>query len=119
MAKNIVAALPDSGVNRIIWITGMGIHGEIIGLRGKMLQVLAKSRPEYIEAADLIASSSARATLLRCPAIQDGDNEAYTLTLEGVQPRGRAVDRAAIAKSMADMVGNESIGINQSLGITS
>ena len=32
MAKNIVAALPETGVSRIIWITGMGIHHEITGV---------------------------------------------------------------------------------------
>ena len=36
--------------------------------------MLAKQRPEYIEIADLIASSKAITTLLRCPGIKDGDN---------------------------------------------
>lgn len=34
MAKNIVAALADTDVNRIVWITGMGIHHEIKGIHG-------------------------------------------------------------------------------------
>lgn len=118
MAKNIVTALPDTSVKRIIWITGMGIHGEITGARGEMLSMYAKKMPEYIEAADLIADSSAATTLLRCPMIQDGDNETYFLTPEGEQPADRPVDRAAIAQCMADMVCDESLGINQSLGIT-
>ena len=37
MAKNIVAALAETSVKRIIWITGMGIHHEIRGLQGMML----------------------------------------------------------------------------------
>lgn len=118
MSKNIIAALPDTSVKRIIWITGMGIHGEITGIRGKMLSMYAKKMPEYIEAADLIAASSADTTLLRCPMIQNGDNEIYHLTPESVQPANRPVDRAAIAQCMADMVCNEALGINQSLGIT-
>ena len=97
MAKNIVSALDKTGVKRIIWITGMGIHHEINGLRGVMLNQLAKKRPEYIEAADTIAASPAVTTLLRCPSIQNGDNEIYELTKEGVQPSHRNVDRAAIA----------------------
>lgn len=36
----------------------MGIHHEIKGIRGMMLNQLAKKRPEYIEAADTIAASS-------------------------------------------------------------
>lgn len=83
-----------------------------------MLNQLAKQRPEYIEAADTIAASSAVTTLLRCPGIRDGDNEVYELTKEGVQPSHRNVDRAAIAKCMADMIADEMLGVNESFGIT-
>ena len=69
MAKNIAAALEQTSVKRIIWITGMGIHHETKGLRGKMLDMLAKKRPDYIQAADTIAASEAITTLLRCPGI--------------------------------------------------
>jgi len=118
MAKNIVSALGDTGVKRIIWITGMGIHHEIKGIWGMMLNQLAKQRPEYIEAADTIAASSAVTTLLRCPGIQNGDNEVYELTKEGEQPSHRNVDRAAIARCMADMIADGTLGANESLGIT-
>ena len=96
----------------------MGIHHEINGLRGVMLNQLAKKRPEYIEAADTIAVSPAVTTLLRCPGIQNGDNEIYELTKEGVQPAHRNVDRAAIAQCMADMIADETLGANESPGIT-
>ena len=46
MAKNIVAALDKTTVKRIIWITGMGIHHEITGVRGMMLNRYAKQRPD-------------------------------------------------------------------------
>ncbi len=118
MAENIVAALAETSVKRIIWITGMGIHHEIKGIRGKMLSMLAKKRPDYIEAADKIAASDAITTLLRCPGIKDGDNETYFLTKEGEQPAGWNVDRAAIAKCMADMIEDATLGVNGSLGIT-
>ena len=118
MAKNIVNALQESSVKRIIWITGMGIHHEITGLRGMMLNILAKQRPEYIKAADTIAASQAVTTLLRCPGIQDGENETYYLTQEGKQPRKNNIDRAGIAKCMADMIEDETLGVNESLGIT-
>ena len=118
MAKNIVSSFDKTGVKRIIWITGMGIHHEIKGIRGMMLNQLAKQRPDYIKAADTIAASDAVTTLLRCPGIQDGDNEKYELTKEGVQPSHRNVDRAAIAQCMADMIKDETLGANESLGIT-
>lgn len=121
MARNIVNALPHTTVKRIIWITGMGIHGEIKGLRGLALKKFADSRPDYIEAADTIAKSNAVTTLLRCGGIKDGDNENYSLTKEGEQPKGgmgMRIERAAIAKCMADMINDDTLGINDSLGIT-
>ena len=118
MAQNIVAALKETTVKRIIWITGMGIHHEITGIRGAMLNMLAKKRPDYIEAADMIAASSAVTTLLRCPGIKDGDNEKYFLTKEGEQPLHHDIERAGIAKCMADMIKDETLGVNESLGIT-
>ncbi len=118
MAKNIMSALAETSVNRIIWITGMGIHHEITGLRGMMLNMLAKQRPDYIEAADIIAASPAVTTLLRCPGIKDGENTKYFLTKEGVQPSRKNIDRAGIAQCMYDLIKNEKLGVNESLGIT-
>lgn len=118
MARNIVDALAVTSVKRIIWITGMGIHHEITGIRGAMLNMLAKKRPDYIEAADIIAASTAVTTLLRCPGIKDGENEIYFLTKEGEQPAKRDIERAGIAKCMADMIADETLGANESLGIT-
>ena len=109
MAKNIVAALEETSVKRIIWITGM---------RGVMLNMLAKQRPEYIQAADTIAASKAVTTLLRCPGIQNGDNTTYFLTKEDTQPSKKNIDRAGIAQCMADMIEDETLGCNESLGIT-
>ena len=118
MARNIVAALEETSVKCIIWITGMGIHHEIKGLHGLMLNQLAKKMPEYIQAADLIAASPAVTTLLRCPGIRDGAQETYRLTREGEQPACWTVDRAAIAQCMADLIADETLGVNESLGLT-
>ncbi len=118
MAHNIVSALAETSVKRIIWITGMGIHHEITGLRGMMLNMYAKKRPDYIEAADTIAASSAVTTLLRCPGIKDGDNTKYFLTKEGEQPAHNDIERAGIAQCMLDLIQNEQLGVNESLGIT-
>lgn len=96
----------------------MGIHHEITGARGIMLNMYAKKRPEYIEAADTIAASSAVTTLLRCPGIKNGDNTKYFLTREGEQPSHKNIERAGIAQCMYDLIEDESLGVNESLGIT-
>lgn len=96
----------------------MGIHHEIKGIHGVMLNQLAKKQPEYIQAADTIAASSAVTTLLRSPGIRDGENEVYALTREGEKPICWSVDRAATAQCIADMIAEETPGANESLGIT-
>ena len=63
-------------------------------------------------------ASSAVTTLLRCPGIQYGDNEKYCLTTEKEHPSHRNVDRAAIAQCIADMIADEALEANESLGIT-
>lgn len=68
--------------------------------------------------ADTVSASSAVTTLLRCPGIRDGENETYTLTKEGEKPVCWVVDRAAIARCMADMIADETLGASESLGIT-
>lgn len=68
--------------------------------------------------AGTVAASSVVTTLLRCPGIRDGENETYTLTKEGEKPVCWVVDRAAIARCMADMIADETLGANESLGIT-
>lgn len=119
MAKSVVKAMEDSSVQRIIWLTGMGIHNEIKGVRGKFLGILAKTRPEYVQAADLISSCGITYTLLRGPGLKDGNNSNYYLTDETQQPRKNNVDRVAIAKCVLDMIRSQSgLGENQSLGIT-
>ena len=68
--------------------------------------------------AGTVAAGSAVTTLLRCPGIRDGENKTYPLTKEGEKPVCRVVDRAAIARCMADMLADETLGANESLGIT-
>lgn len=56
--------------------------------------------------------------LLRCPGIKDGGNTKYFLTKEGEQSVNRDIERAGIAQCMADMIRDEKLGANESLGIT-
>ena len=52
IGRSIVSAAKGSGINHIIWVTGMGIHHEVPGITGKMLDMLVRKYPEYVMAAD-------------------------------------------------------------------
>ncbi|MDD2341318.1 MAG: SDR family oxidoreductase [Tolumonas sp.] len=116
-AKSIVEALKDTEVSRIIWITGMGIHREVPGIVGFLLNFLVRKYPEYVMAADAIADSGVAYTLVRAAHLLDGETTSYHLTNEGEKIRKNSVTRSAVAKAIVDMVSSEFEG-NYSLGIT-
>ena len=115
--ENIVSALKKSNVSRIIWVTGMGIHHEVPGEVGKMLDELCRQMPEYIQAADNIVNSGTPYTLIRAAHLTDGQNGKYYVHHEGENLHSNSVDRIAVANFIADLVKNEE-GINSSLGVT-
>lgn len=118
-AKSIVRAVQGTTVTRIIWITGLGIHREVSGEIGEILDSLLSQYPEYAQAADIISNSGVAYTLVRAANLVDGDNMEYNLTNEGEEIRSNSVTRNAVAKFIADMViDNSGLGINKSLGIT-
>ena len=116
-ANNIVSALKKNTVKRIIWITGMGIHHEVPGEAGKLLDDLCRQMPEYVQAADAIAESRTPYTLIRAAHLTDGNNEQYYIQHEGEKLHANSVDRIAVAHLIYDLIVNEE-GINDSLGIT-
>lgn len=116
-ANNIVSALKKNAVKRIIWITGMGIHHEVPGEVGKILDDLCRQMPEYVQAADAIAESGTPYTLIRAAHLTDGNNEQYYIQHEGEELHANSVDRIAVAHLIYDLIVNEE-GINDSLGVT-
>lgn len=116
-AKNIVSALRDNKVHRILWVTGMEIHHEVPGDVGKILDELCKEMPEYVQAADMIAASGTSYTLIRAAHLTDGTNVKYYVQHEGEALHANSVDRIAVAHFIADLIANHH-GINESLGVT-
>lgn len=116
-AKSIAIALQKSRPGRILWVTGMGIHHEVPGEVGKLLDELCKKMPEYVQAADRIADSGTPYTLIRAAHLTNGTNDEYFVQEEGQPLHANSVDRIAVARFMADLVKND-CGINKSLGVT-
>lgn len=118
-AKSIVKALITSGVSRIIWVTGLGIHHEVPRTVGEMLNYYVNKYPEYVHAADTIMNSGITYTLVRAAHLRDGSNMSYYLQKEGEDIYIEVVDRCAVAKFIVDMIlDSDGLGENESLGIT-
>lgn len=115
-ARSIAAALKKSPETHILWVTGMGIHHEVPGEVGKLLDELCRQMPEYVEAADTIANAGNPCTLIRAAHLTDGSNAAYYVQHEGEPLHANSVDRIAVASLIHDLIcgkadAAESIGV--------
>lgn len=119
MAKALVAAIPEGQDTQIIWVTGLGIHNEVRGIYGLFWRHYAAAYPDYIEAADYIASSGFPYTLIRTADLTENGDSSYHLQKEGQSVNSRFVSRAAVAKLITRIVTEPTqIYRNESIGIT-
>ncbi len=116
-AKSIADALKRNPQAHIIWITGMGIHHEVPGEVGKLLDDLCRQMPEYVDAADIIADSGNPYTLIRAAHLTDGSNSKYYIQHEGEELHSNSVDRIAVARLIADLI-NGTVDMITSIGVT-
>lgn len=120
MAKNIVEAMEETGVKRLIFITTLGIYDEVPGEFGKWnKKMIGKYIPPYRKAADIIESSGLDYTIIR-PAWMSGNDEVdYEITQKDEPFRGTEVSRKSVGALVAKLIKNPeqekrtSIGINK------
>lgn len=108
MAKNIIKAMQENAVKRIIAISSIGIY--ITPLRPVLIP--------YRKLADVIESSGLDYTILRPDWFTDGNEINYTITHKGEPEKGSAISRKSIAAFVAAIVENPSLHINENLGIS-
>ena len=118
MAKALVAAIPKGQNTRIVWVTGLGIHNEVRGFYGLYWRHYAAAYPDYIKAADLIASSGFPYTLIRTADLTEEGDSDYHLQKEGQGVNSHFVSRAAVARLISEIVAAPALYRNESIGIT-
>jgi uncharacterized protein YbjT (DUF2867 family) len=108
MAKNIVKAMQETGVKRIIAISSIGIYET-------PLKPILKP---YRKLADVIEASGLDYTILRPDWFTNNDEVDYELTRKGEPEKGTAVSRKSIASFVATIVDTPELWKNESLGIS-
>lgn len=108
MATNIVKAMQQTGVKRIIAISSIGIYE--IPLRPVL-------RP-YRKLADVIEASNLEYTILRPDWFTNGNEIDYAITQKGEPEKGSAVSRKSIAAFIATIIANPALHKNENLGIS-
>jgi len=108
MTTNIVKAMQETGVKRIIAVSSIGIYNN------PLREVLIP----YRKLADIIESSGLEYTILR-PDWFTNDNEVdYAITQKGEPEKGSAVSRKSIASFIDSIVQNPLLHRFENLGIS-
>lgn len=108
MSKNIIKAMQETGVKRIIAISSIGIFDT------PMRAVL---KP-YRALSDNIENSGLDYTILRPDWFTNGNEVNYNITHKGEPETGGALSRKSIAAFVATLVQNPELHINENLGIS-
>lgn len=108
MTKNIVKAMQETGVKRVIAISSIGIYD--IPLKPVLMP--------YRKLADVIESSGLDYTILRPDWFTYADEIDYTLTKKGESEKGIAISRKSIAAFIATIIQDSELHKNENLGIS-
>lgn len=108
MAKNIVRAMKETGVKRIIAISSIGIYNE--PLKSVFIP--------YRKLADIIEASGLDYTILRPDWFTNSSEIDYTITHKGEPESGAAISRKSIAAFVASIFENPDLYKNENLGIS-
>jgi uncharacterized protein YbjT (DUF2867 family) len=108
MTKNIVKAMQETGVKRIIAISSIGIY------KTPLQSVLIP----YRKLADIIESSGLDYTILRPDWFTNGHEIDYAITQKGEAETGTAISRKSIAAFVATIAKDIDLHKKQNLGIS-
>ena len=109
MAKNIVKAMDENGVKKLIFISSIGIYD--VPLRSVL-------KP-YRNAADVIEASGLEYTILRPTWFTNDDEVDYVTTRKGEPERGSVISQKSLATLIAKIIespkgfNRENLGVNK------
>jgi uncharacterized protein YbjT (DUF2867 family) len=107
MAKNIVRAMQEAGVSRIIAISSIGIYEK------PLRPVL---RP-YRALADVIEASGLDYTIVRPAWFTGADEVDYELTRKGEPEKGSVISQRSLATFIAGVIASPATHVRENLGI--
>jgi uncharacterized protein YbjT (DUF2867 family) len=108
MTKNIVKAMQEMGVKRIIAISSIGIYKS----------PLASALVPYRKLADVIESSDLEYTILRPDWFTNANEVDYQITRKGEPEKGTAISRKSIGTFIATIVKDPEQWKGENLGIS-
>ena len=104
-AECIVAAMQSQRVQRLIFVTALGIYDEVPGQFGQWnRRQIGSVLDTYRAAADTIEASSLDYTILRPAWLTDNDEISYEVTQRDEPFKGTEVSRKSVAALITDII---------------
>ena len=117
-AETIVAAMQSHGVQRLIFVTALGIYDEVPGPFGQWnRRQIGKVLDIYRVAADTIEASSLDYTILRPAWLTDNDEISYEVTQRDEPFKGTEVSRRSVAALVTDIITSPGTWSRANLGV--
>ena len=119
VAKNIVAAMTESGVERLIFMGAVGIYNEIPdeidsedNLDNEPAQIPNRKAIDVVEASDL------NYTILRPGYLGEGNEDDFVLTVKGESAKGYTTPIPALVKFAVLLIQDDRLYSRESVSIT-
>lgn len=119
IAKNIVSAMKEAGISRLIFIGAVGIYNEIPDeIDGKDNLDHEPAQIPNRKAADIVETSGLSYTVLRPGYLIEGSEDDFVLTVKGEAAKGYTTPLPALAKFAAQLILNHDLYAEKSVSIT-
>lgn len=116
--QNIIAAMKEAGVKRIIFVNSLGIYDEVKGKFGEWnTKEIGAYLGPYRKAADLLEASDLDYTILRAAWLMDEDEIDYETTERHENFKGSVVSRKSIAALVVKIILKPSFASRKNLGV--
>lgn len=104
-AKGVIAAMKGAGVQRLIFVTSLGILDEVPGRFGEWnRRMIGAYLPSFRRASDAIEASGLDYTVLRPAWLTDADEVDYATTARGEPFKGTEVSRKSVAALIVKII---------------
>lgn len=119
IAENIVVAMTENGVNRLIFMGAVGIYNEIPDeIDGEDNLDNEPAQIPNRKAVDVVEASGLNYTVLRPGYLGEGDADDFVLTMKGEAAKGYTTPIPALVKLAVQLIEDNTLYSRESISIT-
>ena len=119
IAENIVSAMKEIGVKRLIFMGAVGIYNEIPDeIDGEDNLDNEPAQIPNRKAVDIVEASNLNYTILRPGYLRNGNEDDFVLTVKGEATKGYITPIPALVKFAMQLIMNDILYLRESVSIT-